>query len=279
MAGQAGDLLIDTSNLGLNLTQTAAGQDALLLVSTAGTSGTLVSSSSNDFTNVLSGATLTVNGTSTTPVSITVASDSTQLVATVQSIVNQYNTIQSDIQTLTAYDTTSQSGGVLQGDPTAVQVQTQLANLFTGVLSGFGKVQSLADLGVTIGENGQATLDSSTLTNLFNSDPQDVQNYLSTTTTGLSAQMKTLLEQLSGANNSLLSNKTSAISTQIQNNTTTINQDNAQLSLEQTRLLDEFYTQESILAQLQTDQQTVSSIDSISPSIGLSSLAYDENAQ
>ena len=130
---------------------------------------------------------------------------------------------------------------------------------------------------MTIGQNGQAAFDSSALTNLFNSDSQDVQNYLSTTTTGLSAQMKSLLDQLSGPNNSLLANKTNAISSQIQNNTTTINQDNQQLSLEQTRLLDEFYAQESILAQLQTDQQTVAAIDRSSPSIGLSSLAYNQN--
>ena len=247
VAGQAGDLQIDASSLGLNLTQTAAGQDALLLVDTPGTSGTLVSSPTDEFTNVLSGATLTVNGSSTTPVSITVASDPTQLVSTVQSIVNQYNEIQSDIQTLTSYDTTTNTGGTLQGDPTALQVQSQLANLITGVTSGFGKVQSLADLGVTIGQDGTATFDSSVLTNLFSSDPQDVQNYLSTATTGLSSQMQTLLQQLGGSNNSLLSSKTTAITTQIQNNQATITQDNQTLSSEQTRLLDEFYDQESIL--------------------------------
>ena len=90
---------------------------------------------------------MTVNGTSATPVSITVASDSTQLVATVQSIVNQYNTIQSDIQTLTAYNTTTNSRRRAAGRPDGLQVQSQLANLFTGVMSGFGNVQSLADLG------------------------------------------------------------------------------------------------------------------------------------
>ncbi len=277
VAGQAGNVLIDASSLGLNLTQTAAGQDALLLVDTPGTKGTLVSSPTNSFQNVLSGATLTVNGTSTTPVSITVTSDPTQLVTTIQSIVTQYNEIQSDIQTLTAYNTTTNTGGTLQGDPTVLQVQQQLANLLTGVTHGFGKVQSLADLGVTIGQNGTATFDSTAVTSLFNSDPQDVQNFLSTTTTGLSAQMKTLLTQLGGSNNSLLSSKASAVATQIQNNQTTINQDNKTLSLEQTRLLDEFYNQESILAQLQAAQQTVAAIDPLTPSIGLSSLAYNQN--
>ncbi len=277
VAGQVGELQIDASSLGLNLNQTVAGQDALLLVNTPGSSGTLVSSSSNNFTNVLAGATLTVNGTSTTPVSITVASDPTQLVATVQAIVNEYNSVQSDIQTLTAYDTTTNSGGTLQGDPTALEVQSQLANLFTSITSGFGGVQSLADLGVTVGQDGSATLDSSVLTSKFTSDPTDVQNFLSTATTGISAQFKTLLDQLAGPNNSLLSSKTDSIATQISNNTTKINQYNQTLSSEQTRLLDEFYAQESVLAQLQSDQQTVSALDPIAPSVGLSSLAYDQN--
>jgi flagellar capping protein FliD len=106
-----------------------------------------------------------------------------------------------------------------------------------------------------------------------------VQNYLSTTTTGLSAQLQTLLEQLAGPDNSLLSTKTDAITAQIQNNTTKINQYNTTLSSEQTRMLNEFYEQESILAQLQSDQQTVGALDPLSPDIGLSSLAYNPNAQ
>jgi flagellar hook-associated protein 2 len=152
-----------------------------------------------------------------------------------------------------------------------------LAGLLTNITTGFGSVQSLADLGVTINQDGSATFQASTLTNLFTSDPQDLQNYLSTTTTGLSAQLKTLLEQLGGTDNSLLSSKTDSITTQIQNNTTKINQYNATLSSEQTRLLNEFYAQEAILAQLQNAQQTISALDPLTPSIGLSSLAYNPN--
>ena len=91
--------------------------------------------------------------------------------------------------------------------------------------------------------------------------------------------MKTLLEQLAGQSNSLLSTKTDAISAQIQNNTTKINQYNQTLSSEQTRLLNEFYAQEAILSQLQSDQKTINALDPLSPDIGLSSLAYNANTR
>jgi hypothetical protein len=104
-----------------------------------------------------------------------------------------------------------------------------------------------------------------------------VQNYLSTSTTGLSAQFKTLLEQLGGANESLLSTKTTSIATQITNNQARIAQYNQILGSEQTRLLQAFYAQEAIIAKLQTAQQTIASMDIIQPSIGLSSLAQNQN--
>ena len=150
VAGQVGNLQIDASSLGLNLTQTVAGQDALLLVNNGGSNGTLVSSPTNTFSNVLAGATLTVNGSSSTPVSISATTDTTNLVATIQALVNSYNQIQSDLTTLTAYDTTSNTGGTLQGDPTALQLETQIASLITNPSAGFGSVQSLIDLGVTV---------------------------------------------------------------------------------------------------------------------------------
>ena len=84
MTGLAGQLQIDTSQLGLTLNQSVAAQDALLSVN-----NTLVSSSSNTFSGILPGATLTVNGTSSTPVTITAAADSTNLVATLEALGQQ----------------------------------------------------------------------------------------------------------------------------------------------------------------------------------------------
>jgi flagellar hook-associated protein 2 len=265
VAGQAGSVQIDSSGLGISLQQTVAGADALLLVDTPGSAGTLVSSPSNTFSNVLAGGTLTVSGVSTTPVSITASSDITQLQATIQTLVTEYNQVQSNIGTLTAYNSTTNTSGTLQGDPRVLQIQQEMANLLTSQTSGFGSVQSLADLGVTIGQDGTASFDSSVLQSKFAADPQDVQNFLSTTTTGVSAQFQTVIEQLAGPDDSVLSSANDALTVQSQDNTAKISQYNAVLSSEQTRLLSAFYAQESVLAQLQSNQQIVAQLQDLTP--------------
>ena len=53
--------------------------------------GTFVASSSNTFSNVLPGASLTVKGTSTSPVNVTVSATTTNLTATAIAFVDQYN--------------------------------------------------------------------------------------------------------------------------------------------------------------------------------------------
>ena len=70
--------------------ETARARDALLVFGEAETAATsvLISSSTNRFRNVLSGVTLEVKQAADTPVTITVSTSDTDLVATVQVMVD-----------------------------------------------------------------------------------------------------------------------------------------------------------------------------------------------
>jgi flagellar capping protein FliD len=259
--GTAGSLQFDTSNSPISLTQTAAGQNALLLVG-SGNSGFVASSPTDTFSNVLAGANLVLTGTSTAPVSLTVAQDPSALASAIQSIVTGYNSVVSAIGTATAYNTATNTSAVLEGDTSILQVQTDLSNLVSGQLAGNsgGSIQSLADLGISVNQDGSLSLNSTTLSSLLASNPSGVQQFLATANSGLSAQFQTALTQLSGPTNSVLANETTALSTQVTDNQTQITQMQAQLTVEQNALTAQFDQMEVTVSQLQSNLSAISAI-------------------
>ena len=182
-SGAAGQLAVDSSQAPFTLQQTSAGQDALLYVGTPGHGGFLASSPTDTFNSVLSGATLTVNGATTSPVTLGVAQDSSTLVSEVQAFVSAYNSINSNLSSLTTYSSSSSNNSTLLGDPGVLQVQTELDNLVSGQLTGTGSISSLAALGISILQDGSLSLNSTQLQNELASNPQDVQNFFTTANT------------------------------------------------------------------------------------------------
>ena len=267
--GSAGNLIVDASKLtGITLKQTAQGQDALLATggSTSSNSGLLVASSTNDFTGVLPGVTLTVQDAATSPVTVTVASSDSTIASNLQTFVTDYNNFRSQLSTDTAFNTTTNSGSVLSSDPTAQQLDSQISNLITGYFSNSGSIHSLADLGVTVQTDGTLAFNQSTLDTAYSKSASDVQNFFSTATTGFSTKLSSLLDQLAGSSsNSLLSARVNSIQTQISDHTDRINELNTMLDNEQSLLYNSFYNMEVAISKLQNSQSIINSLDILTP--------------
>ena len=76
----------------------------------------------------------------------------------------------------------------------------------SGSISGLGSVSSLADLGVTVNSDGSLALDTTTLQSAYAADPDAVQAFFSTKTTGFAAQLDQTIQNLAS------SQSTSAVS-------------------------------------------------------------------
>ena len=128
-SGTAGAIVLDTSQLNLSMTQTVAAQNAVLSFGsgTGTTSNVTVSSSSNNFTNVLSGVSLQVDAPSSTPVTVSIANSDSNVVSSVQSLVTDYNNFRTQLTTLTAYNTSTNSGAALFADGTALAMDSDLS--------------------------------------------------------------------------------------------------------------------------------------------------------
>ena len=158
----------------LSFTQAVNGVNASLTVD-----GLSISSASNTVTGAIPGVTLNVlNAAPGTSVSLTVAPNTTQVTTAINQFVSDYNTLISAINA--QYSDTGSGEGVLASDPLMRNLQNDLQNALNYIntpASGTTTVSSLASLGISVGNNGTLTVNSSTLNSALQNNYSDVQNF------------------------------------------------------------------------------------------------------
>ena len=152
------------------MVQTSAGQDAALTVN-----GLSLTSPTNTVSSAISGVTLNLLKTGTSSLSVT--NDTSSVATAVQSFVTAYNTLHGTLSPLTAYDSTTQQGGPLLGDYTAMSVQTQLSGILVSAvpgLSGNASITTLGQLGISLNKDGTLSLNNATLQSAISSNLSDI---------------------------------------------------------------------------------------------------------
>jgi flagellar hook-associated protein 2 len=178
-----------TQGASSNVTETAA-SNALLQID-----GIDITSQSNTVENAVTGLTLDLNAVDTSPATLALTHDDTQTIQAAQGLVTAYNNVLSTLQSLTAYDATTQTGSPLTGDPLALEVQERMFDALDTPVSG-GAIGSLFNLGLsTDPTSGQLSLNADTLSGLLASDPGDVQSLLGGST-GIGDAFQTVTDKL-----------------------------------------------------------------------------------
>ena len=143
--------------------------------------GVNVSTPSTNINNIVPGVTFTIQGTTSAGQTVTVGltSDSSQISSALQNLVSSYNSL--------AQQVNSQSGpgaGALSGNSVVWQARNSMLQL-SGYNSPGGSIHSLADLGFTFDQTGQASFDPTQLNSMSDSQLTDAFAFLGSTTTGL----------------------------------------------------------------------------------------------
>ncbi|MDN5870931.1 MAG: flagellar filament capping protein FliD [Nitrococcus sp.] len=128
------------------LEQTVAAQDARVSVD-----GLAITRPSNTISGVIDGASLDLEkAESGTPVTVSVSQDEAAVKDAISQFVEAYNTVVTELDTLTAYDPEQDQAGVLQGSALARTVERSLRDaLHTIQANAGGALGSLAELGIT----------------------------------------------------------------------------------------------------------------------------------
>jgi len=128
------------------LTQTQAASDAKATIN-----GLSIQSASNTLSNVLDGATLQLNGLTTSPATVSVSSDTGSATAAINAFVSAYNAA-------------TKVAGPLQGDSTATSLRTNMRTLLMGDGGGSSVFARLGDVGFSTAKDGTLSVDGSKLT-------------------------------------------------------------------------------------------------------------------
>ncbi|MBP6483169.1 MAG: flagellar filament capping protein FliD [Rhodoferax sp.] len=163
----------DTTNAdNAGLSKLVFGASTVAAVDAAGTiNGSInVTSSTNTFSNVVSGVTLTAKEVMTSAADITVGQDRGAITGAVDAFVKGYNDLNAMLQELTKYDAGTKTAGLLQGDTTAIGLQNAIRGVLQSNTSGSAYAR-LADVGITAALGGNLSVDSTKLnTALDNGD-------------------------------------------------------------------------------------------------------------
>ncbi|SNS96426.1 flagellar hook-associated protein 2 [Granulicella rosea] len=238
-----GALTDSTTSSAINFTTGQPGADASLTVD-----GLDTTSASNTVTGAISGVTFQLLAASTTPVQVQITNDNSSIETAVQSVVTAYNAVVADIKTQEGKDSTG-AAEPLFGNPTLSLIQTRLSQALSGGAAS-GSIATIDQIGLSIGQDGTLTLDTSALDTALNSHFSDVEGFFETA--GSWGQtLTTTLNQLGS------SSTQGAVSLALAQNSTVETSLNTDVSNEDALLATEKTT---LTAELNTANETLQSI-------------------
>jgi flagellar hook-associated protein 2 len=133
--------------------------------------GVSYTSASNTVTDGLSDVTLSLTGTTSSPATLTVATNTANIESNIEAFVSAYNTLQSSLSSLGSYDATSNTAGPMMGNPLLLGIQNELQSaLYSIVDTGSSTYNSLASIGITTNSDGSLSLNQTTLSAALSSD-------------------------------------------------------------------------------------------------------------
>lgn len=151
------------------LTQTTVAQSAALTVN-----GVAVTNTTNSISEAIQGVSLTVSKVGSTTVSV--SRDTTTVTSSVNAFVKAFNDINKTIKDLTAYNSTTKTGGPLVGDATARAIQNRIRQVIGTAIPELGSnsIKTLADIGITVNKDGVMAADSTKLQNAITNNPTEI---------------------------------------------------------------------------------------------------------
>jgi flagellar hook-associated protein 2 len=187
-----------------------------------------------------------------TPTTLTISPDTSSAQTSIDGFVTAVNGVLSSIQTLTAYNPSTQTAGPLNGNATLEAFQNQLQSILGQFTNSGGSVKSLTDLGITAGTDGTYTTDDTTLGNALTASLASVGNLLGGTN-GIATQINNLVNNYTQPGG-LLDTINQGLQTSLTNVSTQQTALAAQMAAYSARLTTEYNAMDTAVALLKQTQ-------------------------
>lgn len=278
-SGKAGSFVFDAGSTSLQTHNLVDAQDAAVFVGGSGTSQPLlVTSSTNTLTKIIPGVTVNLLSALQTPVTLTVAPDPSSIATQLNNFVTDYNGVTTSINTLSTFNTATNTAGLLLGDPTTQNIQGQLANIITAVVPNAGKYRTLADLGISVQSDGTLKFNQDTFNAAYSADPTAVSNLFTQASTGLGTVLNNSTTALVDPVSGLIPIENKSLTQETQQFQDQINSLNQVISDQQNVYELQFANMEETLATLQGQQAALATLTNLTASLaGNSSTSSSSN--
>ena len=233
--------VVSDPGLGLKVLQSA--QNAKLTVD-----GLAVERQSNSITDVVSGATLHLTGSSKTDNEVTFAANSSNTEAALNGFVSAYNTLSATVRSQLVTDPTVAYGDSLLDHSSMTMVQSAMQRMLSQMVVPSGSVRILADLGLELQQDGSITLNTMTLDNAISTNPGAVNGIFSTTKNGIGDVVKTLVTNQTSAATGALILQQNSLQSNISEMDDQATEMQSNLDMERTRLVSQFTAMEQLIS-------------------------------
>ncbi|MEZ6243544.1 MAG: flagellar filament capping protein FliD [Phycisphaerales bacterium] len=289
--GVDGRFILDTHGFDLGLDVLDEGDDAVVFFgSTNPATAVLLQGDSNTLDSVLSGVSIDLKSSSDTPVQLTIARNDATIETDVKAFIKAFNDAIDRVNFHTRYVQETEERGTLLGDGTAISLRSALFSTVLGSNDGFIEgFDSLADVGITIGDGGKLTLDSDRFREALAEDPDAVealfarrvvdpnsgtQQFDGVTVTdpeaatqftelGVVGQIEEFANRYIDSISGVLTNKRNSLDSQIKLQQDRIDSITDKLESRRLVLQRQFLAMEQAIAQLQSMNSTLGSIGSV----------------
>jgi flagellar hook-associated protein 2 len=273
ITGSSGELLVDATQVGIGFQETAQAQDALVVLGSpdAEVVGALATSSTNEFDGLIDGVTVAINDTSTEEITVTVEQSSAAVVSQLKLFADQYNQLRDRIEELSFFNETDNTVGILFGSSEVLRIESALADALTSRYFGVGSIQSYEELGLRLDTKGKLEFNEQEFRDKIASDAAAVEQFFTQAELGAATKLYNAVEQLAGAENSLLVARAEALQFNINSNQQRILDFNESLEQERESLFLQFFRLEETIGRLQNNLSALSQIQVIPPLLSTNS--------
>jgi flagellar hook-associated protein 2 len=236
--GNAGAVAILNNTTTLNFNAPVGGSNASLTID-----GVPYSSISNTIAGAIPGVTLNLSSAAaSTPVQLTIASDTQQITQAINNFVAAYNRVITGINQQYKIDPTTNLEGPLGSDSSVRTLQSMLLTSVTRSVSGNSGLVNLAALGINMNNDGTLTVGKTvagqSMAQALSANPQAFVNFFQNAADGFVNGFHTQLLTLTSPTQGLLNVDLAQNKTQQESLADTINRFEDQLTVQQKQLTD-----------------------------------------
>jgi len=235
---------------GGSMTKSQTAQNAEMTID-----GIAVSKASNTVSDAIKGVTLNLNQTNVgSPVKIDLAKDTASVTSKITAFVDAYNTLATAVNKQTAYNATTKTAAVLNGDAGARSIMTGIRAELGKAVGGGGGLQGLSDIGISFQRDGTLKLEKpDKLKSALETNFAGVSNLFSATD-GVATRLTKVTEEMLGSKG-VFKNRTDGLNASIESMNKS--QDRMELQLAQTEK--RYRAQFTSLDTMMTNMQSMSS--------------------